>query len=47
MSPYLSVVPFVFFVLWVGAIVYGILLATRLVHAVESIARSLDQRPPR
>lgn len=38
--------PFVFFLVWLGLIVYAILLATRLVNAVEQIARTLAERAP-
>ncbi len=39
-------VPFLFLIIWLALIVYAILLATRLVNAVEQIARLLEQRPP-
>ncbi|MEO8519923.1 MAG: hypothetical protein ABI603_01090 [Acidobacteriota bacterium] len=39
-------VPFLVFLVWLGAVVYVILLATRLVNAVEQIARSLAPRLP-
>ena len=42
----LSLIPFVFFVLWLGIIVYVILLGTRLVTAVEQIARAITARLP-
>jgi uncharacterized BrkB/YihY/UPF0761 family membrane protein len=44
MSSVLSFVPFVFFILWLGIIVYVILLGTRLVNAVEQIARAMTAR---
>ena len=37
-------VPMLFFVVWLGVIVYMIVLATRLVNAVEQIARSLTHQ---
>lgn len=40
------IVPMLFFVVWLGLIVYMIVLATRLVNAVEQIARSLTRQPP-
>lgn len=42
----LQVFPFLLFILWLGVIVYGIVLATRLVNAVEQIARAMTQRLP-
>ena len=42
----LSVVPFLFLVLWVGLLVYLVLLATRLVNSVEQIARVVTERLP-
>ncbi len=42
----ISFIPFLFFILWLGAIVYVILLGTRLVNAVEQIARAMPQRSP-
>jgi hypothetical protein len=45
-NPLLSLVPMLFLLVWLGLIVYGVLLATRLVNAVEQIARSLAERPP-
>ncbi len=38
--------PLLVFVMWLAPIVYGLLLATRLVHAVERIAAALTERPP-
>jgi hypothetical protein len=38
--------PFLFLILWLGLAVYLILLATRLVNAVERIARSIDRGLP-
>jgi hypothetical protein len=46
MFSYFSVVPFLVLILWLGFIVYAIVLATRLVNAVEQIARAMTQRPP-
>jgi multisubunit Na+/H+ antiporter MnhE subunit len=42
---FFNFIPFLFLIAWLGAIVYAILLATRLVKAVEQIARLLEQRP--
>jgi hypothetical protein len=42
-SPFL---PLLIFALWLGLIVYGVILATRLVNAVERIATALAQHPP-
>ena len=41
----LSLIPFVFFIVWLGIVVYGLLLGTRLVNAVEQIARTMTERP--
>ena len=41
-----SFIPFVFFILWLGIVVYVILLGTRLVNAVEQIARAMTERLP-
>jgi Ca2+/Na+ antiporter len=38
--------PMLVVLIYVGVIVYGIVLATRLVNAVERIARSIDHRLP-
>jgi len=40
----LNIVPLLLFVVWLGVIVYMIVLATRLVKAVEQIARSMTAR---
>jgi len=42
----LSFIPFVFFIVWLAVIVYGLLLGTRLVNAVEQIARAMTERLP-
>jgi hypothetical protein len=42
----LPILPLLVFLLWLGLIVYAIVLATRLVNAVERIASALAQRPP-
>jgi hypothetical protein len=42
----LSFIPFVFFIVWLGIIVYGLLLGMRLVNAVEQIARAMTERLP-
>jgi hypothetical protein len=39
--------PGLFFLLWIGILIYAVVLATRLVNAVEQIARSLAQRSDR
>jgi hypothetical protein len=43
----LPIIPLLFFVVWLGLIVYVILLATRLVNAVEQIARSMTEHRAR
>ena len=40
------VVPFLFFILWLGLLIYTVVLATRLVNAVEQIARAMSARRP-
>ena len=40
----LNIFPLVILVVWLGVIVYMIVLATRLVNAVEQIARSMTTR---
>ena len=45
MNPAYSLFPLLILLLWIGAVVYAFMLATRLVQAVEWIARSLAQRP--
>jgi hypothetical protein len=45
-SVLMTVVPLLMFLTWLGLIVYLIVLATRLVTAVEQIARAVGQRPP-
>ena len=42
----LSFIPFVFFIAWLGIIVYGLMLGTRMVNAVEQIARAMTERLP-
>ena len=42
----LSLIPFLLFLIWIGGIVYLIVLATRLVNAGEQIARLVSQRLP-
>lgn len=46
MNEVFSVIPFLFMLVWLGLLVYGIMLATRFVNAVEQIARALSQRTP-
>ncbi len=41
-----SVVPMIGVLLWLGLFVYVLLLATRLVNAVEQIAHSMSARQP-
>lgn len=36
--------PFLMFLLWIAVLVYGLVLATRLVNAVEQIARAATLR---
>lgn len=38
--------PLLIFAFWLALIAYALLLANRLVHAVERIAAALSQRPP-
>jgi hypothetical protein len=40
------VVPLLVLLIWLGLIIYALLLATRLVNAVEQIARSMASRLP-
>jgi hypothetical protein len=42
----LPFIPFLVFLVWLGVVIYLILLGTRLVTAVEQIARLLAQRLP-
>jgi hypothetical protein len=46
MSGMMSLIPFLGMILWLAAIVYMIVLATRLVNAVEQIARAMTRRLP-
>jgi hypothetical protein len=46
MSELALMFPFVLMLVYLGLIVYGIVLAARLVTAVEQIARSVAARPP-
>ena len=39
-----STVPVLFLIVWLSLIVYGIVLATRFVTAVEQIAHAVTQR---
>jgi hypothetical protein len=41
----MSVVPFLFFVVWIGVVIYAITLLTRLTRATERIAAALDRNP--
>ena len=41
-----TLLPLLVFLMWLALIIYGLLLATRLVRAVERIAAALTQRPP-
>ena len=38
--------PFLLLLAWLGLLLYAVILATRLVKAVEQIARAVSQRPP-
>jgi hypothetical protein len=40
-----NLLPMLFFLVWLGVVLYAVILATRLVNAVEQIARALAQRP--
>jgi predicted secreted protein len=42
----MSFIPFLFFIVWLGVVVYVLLLGTRLVNAVEQIARAMTQHLP-
>ena len=44
--PIVQSLPFLFLLVWLGLIAYAIVLATRLVTAVEQIARAMTQRVP-
>jgi hypothetical protein len=46
MADVFPIVPLLLMLLWIGLIVYLLVLATRLVSAVEQIARSLAPRGP-
>jgi hypothetical protein len=46
MEPLFAIVPGVIFLVWIAVVVYMLLLATRLVNAVEQIARAMTQRLP-
>ena len=39
------IVPLLLMLVWLAVIIYMVVLATRLVNAVEQIARSLATRP--
>ena len=39
-------IPAVVFLIWFGLLVYGIVLATRFVNAVEQIATAISRRYP-
>lgn len=41
----MSVVPFLFFAVWLVVIIYVLTLLTRLTRATEQIAASLDRNP--
>jgi Ca2+/Na+ antiporter len=42
---FLPIIPVLGFVIWIGLLLYGIVLATRFVTAVEQIASALSRRP--
>lgn len=42
----MMVVPFVFFAIWLGVVIYVLMLATRLTRAAERIAISMERNPP-
>ena len=42
----MSIVPFLFLVIWLGVVIYVITLITRLTRATERIAASMERNPP-
>jgi hypothetical protein len=42
----MSIVPFLFFLVWLGVVFYVLSLLTRLTRASERIAASLERTPP-
>ncbi len=42
----MSIVPFLFFVIWLGVMIYVLTLITRLTRATERIAASIERNPP-
>jgi len=42
----MSFVPFLFFAIWLGVVIYVVALMTRLTRAAERIAASLERNPP-
>ncbi len=46
MEMFATVVPLLFFAIWLGPIIYLLVLMTRLTRAAERIAASLDRNPP-
>lgn len=41
----MSLVPFLFFAVWLGVVIYVLTLLNRLTRATERIAASLDRTP--
>ena len=42
----MSVVPFLFFAIWLGLVIYVVMLMTRLTRATERIADLMERNPP-
>jgi hypothetical protein len=42
----MSIVPFLFFMIWLGVVIYVLTLITRLTRAAERIAASMERNPP-
>ncbi len=46
MTMFATVIPFLFFAIWLAPIVYLLVLMTRLTRAAERIASSLERNRP-
>ena len=42
----MAIVPMLFFVVWLGVVIYVLTLGTRLTSAIERIAGALERRGP-
>ena len=42
----MSFIPFLFFAIWLGGVIYVLVLVTRLTHAAERMAAALERNPP-